>query len=367
MRGRIRAIEADAKKFVEEVEKLCNKLSSDLNDQQPEDAVAHLHERLKKALADDARREELEKQKDSLRHVIQKERAIIDEATARMKNLRQIAGNAPLDALPQMERKSVAALEKQIKIEELTEELAAYSAGTDITEFVESVESVDFDSLPAEIEDLNAGIKTLEAERSELDQAIGSERAVLKLMDGGADASELAEQSQSILAEMGEAVGQYARIQLASTILRMEIERYREANQGPILRRAGEIFRQLTLESFTGLRPEYDEKDQPVLTGIRTSKEKVRIEAMSDGTRDQLYLALRLAGIEQRLLTDEPVPLILDDILVNFDNERSRATLAVLSEFSKRNQVIFFTHHRHLVELAKATVDRDLLFSHSLE
>ena len=43
---------------------------------------------------------------------------------------------------------------------------------------------------------------------------------------------------------------------------------------------------------------------------------------MSDGTLDQLYLALRLASIEQHLASQEPMPLVLDDIFIHFDDGR---------------------------------------------
>jgi uncharacterized protein YhaN len=206
----------------------------------------------------------------------------------------------------------------------------------------------------------------LEQKRSELDQLIGSERSALSAMDGGADAAELAERSQGVLAELRDAVERYVCVHVASNVLRKEIEHYRESNQGPILKRASEIFALLTLKSFEGLVPDFDEKDNPILMGVRPSKERVSLQGMSDGTSDQLYLALRLASLEQRLRNTEPTPLILDDILVNFDDDRSRATLKVLEELSGKTQVIFFTHHRHLVELAKENVSKDVLFTHSL-
>jgi uncharacterized protein YhaN len=74
---------------------------------------------------------------------------------------------------------------------------------------------------------------------------------------------------------------------------------------------------------------------------------------MSDGTRDQLYLSLRLASLEKYLQAGEPMPFIVDDILVNFDDRRAAATLRALAELSKKTQVLFFTHHERLVELAQ--------------
>jgi uncharacterized protein YhaN len=60
------------------------------------------------------------------------------------------------------------------------------------------------------------------------------------------------------------------------------------------------------------------------------------------------------------------LPLILDDVLVNFDDDRSAAALRTFAEISKDVQVIFFTHHAHLLELAEKTLPQDTLFIQSL-
>jgi uncharacterized protein YhaN len=143
------------------------------------------------------------------------------------------------------------------------------------------------------------------------------------------------------------------RAKLASKILQQEIERYREEHQDPVLKLASKYFVDLTLGSFVGLRTDVDDSGDPILIGIRPDGSWVTVEGMSGGSRDQLYLALRLATLEWRLETSEPMPFIVDDILVNFDDARSSATLQVLADLSERNQVILFTHHGQIVEEAK--------------
>ena len=123
----------------------------------------------------------------------------------------------------------------------------------------------------------------------------------------------------------------------------------------------------MTAGSFASIRTEYDEKENPVLVGIRAGKNKiVPVAGMSDGTADQLYLALRLSSLEQYLTNHEPLPFIVDDILLRFDDERSAATLNVLADLSQKTQVIFFTHHPHLVNLAKNNIDSEILKQHVL-
>ena len=117
-----------------------------------------------------------------------------------------------------------------------------------------------------------------------------------------------------------------------------------------------------------GVRPEVDAAGEARIMGIRSgNNEPLGVEAMSDGTADQLYLAIRLAGLESYLETHESMPLIMDDILIHFDDRRAAATLSVLAELSGRTQIIFFTHHHHLVELAKTHIPGDRLVIHRLE
>ena len=76
-----------------------------------------------------------------------------------------------------------------------------------------------------------------------------------------------------------------------------------------------------------------------------------------------MYLALRLALLESYFAHNEPIPFIVDDILIRFDDDRAVAALKALARLSEHTQVIFFTHHDHLVQLAKENLD-DNFFIH---
>ena len=87
---------------------------------------------------------------------------------------------------------------------------------------------------------------------------------------------------------------------------------------------------------------------------------------MSNGSRDQLYLALRLATLESRLASGNPMPFIVDDILINFDDGRATATLKALAELAEKNQVILFTHHLRIVEIAGRMDAERRVFIHEI-
>ena len=149
-------------------------------------------------------------------------------------------------------------------------------------------------------------------------------------------------------------VAQLMRLELAEHILKIEIERYRQANEGPILKRSSHYFSQLTCGEYTELHSAFqDDSEEPVLEARSKSGRTVTVDGMSEGTRDQLYLSLRLATIEQRGEDAEPFPFIADDLLVHFDRERAMATLRVLAEFGQKNQVLLFTHLDRDRELAE--------------
>ena len=128
-----------------------------------------------------------------------------------------------------------------------------------------------------------------------------------------------------------------------------------------------ELFRRLTLGSFESLRTDVDDQGRDVLAGTRPGETApVHLDGMSEGTCDQLYLALRLASLESHLDGNEPIPFVVDDVLISFDDDRATAALGVLVELSQRTQIVFFTHHLHLVRLAEENLDRAVLFVHRL-
>ena len=120
------------------------------------------------------------------------------------------------------------------------------------------------------------------------------------------------------------------------------------------MKRAGEYFSLLTCGAYASLVID-DVDGERVLCGMRANG-RLTIEAMSDGTRDPLYLALRLAYIEDCCARNAPCPVILDDVLMAFDNVRTAAALQALQSLARKTQVLVFTHHHHHVDLANATL-----------
>lgn len=78
------------------------------------------------------------------------------------------------------------------------------------------------------------------------------------------------------------------------------------------------------------------------------------------------YSSLRIAAIEHYVAGRESLPFIADDLLVDFDDQRAAEALAILGELSEQTQVLFFTHHAHLVELAQKILGPTRVKTHEL-
>ena len=162
-------------------------------------------------------------------------------------------------------------------------------------------------------------------------------------------------QAQQTLTEAGAGMQRLAAEWMVKTsaarLARAAIEQHRARAQHPVVARASALFSAVTGGAFTGLAADFDEKEKSTLKGQRTAGGRVGMDEMSEGTRDQLFLVLRLALLEQRRV--QPMPFVGDDLLASFDEPRASAMLETLAEFGARNQVILFTHHAHIVELAQ--------------
>ena len=105
--------------------------------------------------------------------------------------------------------------------------------------------------------------------------------------------------AQQSLAEVVDYAEEYVRTVLAKRLLEEQVARYRDENQGPLMQRGRELFRELTMGRYAGLDTDTDNKGIPLLLARTANDRLLEIGSLSTGTRDQLYLALRLAALEQ--------------------------------------------------------------------
>ncbi|MFS8112874.1 AAA family ATPase [Rhizobium jaguaris] len=198
--------------------------------------------------------------------------------------------------------------------------------------------------------ELMARLSENQRQRRALETGVSAEYAVFEKLSAEQEAKDLARQ--------------WVVLKLAARMLASSMEAYREQQADPVITRAGELFSLLTGRRFARLVEEHDEKDVLQLLAERPGGERVPLEGLSEGTGDQLYLALRLAFLEDYSSRNEPAPLIVDDIFQTFDDDRASAGIKALAGTAERFQTILFTHEMSLVEIAKREIGKDLDLIH---
>ena len=226
----------------------------------------------------------------------------------------------------------------------------------------EECKEVDPDQVTAREASLAQELEDLHERRLEAREHRTAARQAFEGVGGAGNdkAARAAADQQEALAEIQDIAEQYVRARSAALLLQWAIDRYRLAKQAPLLENAGQIFATLTGGSFENLRVDFDDHDRPHLIGQRPDGAKVAVPGMSTGTADQLYLALRIASVADYLDRAPPLPFIADDLFINFDDERAAAGFQVLGQLAEKTQVLFFTHHEHLVDIASDTLGESI-------
>jgi len=141
-------------------------------------------------------------------------------------------------------------------------------------------------------------------------------------------------------------------LNLASAMLGTALRSVEETLGGASLARVSQTFSAVTAHAYRLETRETAEGEELYAVERAFPAERKSLGELSEGTRDQLYLALRMVALRDHCASATALPFIADDILQTFDDERARATLVALGELSEALQVIVLTHHTHLEGLA---------------
>jgi uncharacterized protein YhaN len=351
LQHRIDRIRENIAQFEADAAKLADSIDSSLTSLKPQEIATALQERLLETEKAETRRIELETQNTSDEAVIASCRAKAQVATATLERLMELASCQHDQQLETAIAAAEEKAEKQEHYNRIAAGLVERNAIPDLKQIEEEASNYELDSLHNEVARHEERQKQLQEQVFKSGTEYGRLQQEFERLEGSEDAALQAQTAEDALSKARPAIAQYLRLRIAAAVLQSAMDSYREKHQGPVLTRASEIFSRLTLGEHDGLTTAFGDDDKPVLVAIRKNKEKVEVAGLSDGTRDQLYLALRLAAIEDHVARVAPCPVILDDILIHSDDLRASAALEVLAQIAHRTQVLFFTHHSRLADL----------------
>ena len=358
--SRIGPIERDIAEFQRVVRDESVVLSPDLAGAEADEAVLELERRLKEALDLYRQNKDRADAARSLRRQIEGLKQDRQDVWATVQPLKQIVGTEEIVELK-------TAIERSNRRRALDQELASVREtlqqdgdGLTISALTQECTGVDIDQVRARQGTVETDVKALQERLNEAVEQRAEARQAFQAINGGDDAAaKAAAERQEAIAAMRETAERYVRFRTSAMLLRWAIDRFRQEKQGPLLKRAGELFQVLTMGSFDRLSVQFDDQDQMRLAGVRPNGEVVSVPGLTSGTEDQLFLALRIAAIEDYLARATALPFVADDLFINFDADRSAAGFEILGQLAEKTQVLFFTHHLHLVDIAEDTLGPD--------
>ena len=351
-------------------------LSTKLNDITT--TVSQLYTKSIASKQDFTKQKELEKELEEAKEILEKRKEQIQEHEEMLTPLANMLGNISIDNISQHFEPIQIRIKATKEKEEAEISLMSEAQGKDLAHFINELEKADFSVLESNLDQINNKLQEIEDKNIEIVENRKAASLELENLKKKKGAYGLVAERETMQMQCLENTRVFAQLALAKIVLEKAIQSYRDTHQDPILISACAFLKTLTNGSFTEFTPE-DLNGKKNLTleragstkGISFNSNNLTFEEgstfLSDGTADQLFLALRLAGIENNLAKlEEPLPVILDDILINFDDARALSTLRCLAGFSSKTQVILFTHHQHLLKLVAGSDFADKVFTHQL-
>lgn len=189
---------------------------------------------------------------------------------------------------------------------------------------------------------------------NELREVVGKLSGHIEQLEQGAEHADYLLQAEAYRATIRQQVDQYAVASFASLLMKKARDVYEQERQPGVLLRASDYFAKMTNGAFTHVKAPFGEQR---LVAIRESGQPMDTSLLSRGTAEQLYLSMRFALAEE-YAGKAVLPLVLDDILVNFDEQRMESCLRVLADFSSRHQVLLFTCHGHVRDAAARVIPK---------
>ena len=349
---RIAGIDRDRSEYAEKVRALVAELAPDLADREPARAAFLLGARLDDCKETAAAKAALLGRRPSLDEEVEAAEDAVVVAKERIASVLAAAGCSKSADLPAIEERSAQARELRKDLRGLEDQVVELGDGR-FDELCARVADLDPADADVHLQEIERTIEQLSENRDLQNQEVGAREAELRTAELDTAAVEAREEIELIKGEIRILVKDYAMAELGSIVVRRAMDRYRLMHENPLLVRANELFSRITLGHFVELMVDHDEYDGAILVGRQRDGKLKRVGEMSSGTREQLFLALRIAAIERYVTTTAPVPVVFDDAFLESDDDRSEKIFESLAELAASTQVIVLTHRRQQAALGQ--------------
>ncbi len=242
--------------------------------------------------------------------------------------------------------------ELESSISETELELVQIAGAKAMSEVDELTDGIDRAALEDELAKLAPVFEDQDGRYRDHFHALSKARDALDAIGGDEKVAALDEHRRTTLLEIEESARRYMELRAGVAAAEHGLKLYRDRHRSGMMARASEAFKTISRGAYEGVAAQPG-KDGDVLIAVAAGGGSKAANELSDGTRSQLYLALRVAGYHEFVSRRTPVPFIADDIMETFDDFRAEEAFRLFAEMGMHGQVIYFTHHKHLTHIAK--------------
>lgn len=345
---RIAEMQEGLEQFELEVDSLRIDIAKDLEAMPPEDAAIELSSRHDTAKQNAQNHKKLVVDQEKLNRRIAKKENDLESVEAEIDVLLSVADADSERELVEVAKRVTKYAELKMANEDAKKQIRIARSTDDAKEFKKELQKADADSIAADQRELQTQISQLEMSYDETHASFTLAKSKVDQLDGRSRAAELAIELESSRSQLENAVDRWAPLVLAQALMKRAIERFEREHQPAMLKEVERLFCRMTADRYTTVQRKLDE--QGTLQVVENDGKLKEPHELSTGTRQQLFLAIRLAYINHYCRDTEPLPIVMDDVLVNFDDDRFLQTIHVLREIAESVQIIFLTCHNHMVD-----------------
>ena len=349
---RIKAIEKDIDEYVEAVEPLATAfdVTFDRKDSRTVAAAAdRLAELLESVQESVRKRDGAEVELEEAELQLEERKSDLEKAEEELGQLLQSGGAE--DAEEFRVRAELSARRTSLEVKALS----AHDRLQRLSGPGEALERLKADLANTDPQAIDDAIAALEDERdnadaqiSERDTERGAMQREVKALVGEEESSRLRMERNILLEQIKGHARDWARLTLAQNLLEEARRKFERERQPGVVRHAEKFFTEITEGRY---RQVYAPLGEQTITVTDADGQTKQPSELSRGTREQLFLSLRFGLIRELGQRTEPLPVVVDEVLVNFDPERALRAAVAFTELSHTNQVLVFTCHPTVVEL----------------
>jgi uncharacterized protein YhaN len=171
-------------------------------------------------------------------------------------------------------------------------------------------------------------------------------------LEASTDVMDLELQKSALEQELHDVLDDWRRLRLSAQLIEEALRRFEEAHQPGVLREASTLFARVTGGRYPRIVQADGRESFVVVAADGTHRSP---SELSQGTKEQLYLCIRLGLVAELARNGRSLPVVMDDVLVNFDDERAIAMAEVLAAFAEEHQLLFFTCSSRTRDLLSTT------------